>query len=69
MKKLMFLLVVLALLATPTVALAGDGGAETGHYSSGEFHWVQDYTAGDRPAITAKTSMSSTMPPTRGPTC
>ena len=43
MKKLMFLLVVLALLTTPTVALAGDGGVETGHYSSGEFHWLQDY--------------------------
>jgi len=43
MKKLMFVLVVLALLATPTVALAGDGGSETGHYSWGFFHWVQDY--------------------------
>ena len=43
MKKLMFLLVVLALLATPTVALAGGGGAETGHYSWGEFHWDQSY--------------------------
>ena len=44
MKKLMFVLVILALLVTPTVALAGGGGAETGHYTDGgTFHWVQDY--------------------------
>jgi len=43
MKKLMFMLVALAVLATPTATFAGDSGTETGHYSSGEFHWVQNY--------------------------
>ena len=49
MKKLMVVMVVLTLLALPSKALAG-GGAETGHYVSGTFHYEEEYAVGHGPA-------------------
>ena len=43
MKKLIIILIILALLNIIPIALAGNAKTETGHYSWGEFHWVQDY--------------------------
>jgi len=43
MRRVMVYFITVAMLAMPLVALAEGSGTETGHYSWGEFHLVQDY--------------------------
>ena len=42
-KKLTVSLIVMAMIGMSLVALAADMAAESGHYSWGELHWIQDY--------------------------
>ena len=58
MKRLGVVLIALALLAMPTAALAGGGGAETGHYSKDVVQLWRLLRAQNALAMTVSTDLS-----------